>query len=220
MSNSLNNIELRRLSAAPAEFRVERVPREDGGTDAYIRGYAVVFEQYSKPIWDEWVEIISRDAFVNTDMSDVVMVIDHARDVSSVLARSRNGEGTLEITIDEVGVAFRFKAPDTTAGRDIVELVERGDISECSFAFWVSEDRWLYDVAFGDTTYDVRRIESIAKLADLSIVVSGQYGQTSVSIEERAAVNKVRIAGKVPQEEAHVGMSAQLAENILRTLLS
>lgn len=218
MSNSLNNIELRRLSAAPAEFRVERVAREDGGTDVYIRGYAVVFEQYSKPLWDEWVEIISREAFANTDMSDVVMVIDHARDVSSVLARSRNGEGTLQITIDEVGVAFRFKAPDTTAGRDIVELVERGDISECSFAFWVSEDRWLYDVALGDKTYDVRRIESVAKLADLSIVVSGQYGQTTVSIEERAAVNKSRVAGRAPQGEDTTGMSVQLADNILRTL--
>jgi HK97 family phage prohead protease len=218
MSKSLNNIELRRLSAKPAEFRVERVIREDGGEDTYISGYAVVFEQYSRPIWDEWVEIISRNAFANCDMSDVVMVIDHARDVSSVLARSRNGEGTLEITIDEVGVAFRFRVPDTTAGHDMVSLIQRGDISECSFAFWVSEDRWLYDVAFGDKTYDVRRIESIAKLADLSIVVSGQYGQTSVSVEERALVNEARNAGKSPKSTACNGMSAELAENILRTL--
>lgn len=218
MSKSLNNIELRRLSAKPAEFRVERVTREDGGEDTYISGYAVVFEQYSRPIWDEWVEIISRNAFANCDMNDVVMVIDHARDVSSVLARSRNGQGTLEITIDEVGVAFRFRVPDTTAGHDMVSLIQRGDISECSFAFWVSEDRWLYDVAFGDKTYDVRRIESIAKLADLSIVVSGQYGQTSVSVEERALVNEARNAGKSPMSPAYNGMSAELAENILRTL--
>lgn len=215
MSNNLNNIELRRLSAAPAEFRVERVEREDGGTDTYIRGYAVVFEQYSKPIWDEWVEIISRNAFAETDMSDVVMVIDHARDVSSVLARSRNGEGTLEITIDEVGVAFRFKAPDTRAGRDIVELVERGDISECSFAFWVAKDTWTYDVTFNDKTYDVRRIEAVAKLADLSIVVSGQYGQTSVSVEERALVDEARKASKPSQRKA---MSVRLAKAIADTL--
>ena len=218
MNKSLNNIELRRLSAKPAEFRVERVAREDGGEDTYIAGYAVVFEQYSKPIWNEWVEIISRNAFDNCDMSDVVMVIDHARDVSSVLARSRNGVGTLEITIDEVGVAFRFKVPDTTAGRDMVSLIQRGDISECSFAFWVTEDRWLYDIAFDDRTYDVRRIESIAKLADLSIVISGQYGQTSVSVEERAMVNEARTAGKTPKPSAYDGMSAELAESILRTL--
>lgn len=218
MNNTLNNIELRRLSAKPAEFRVERIAREDGGEDAYIRGYAVVFEQYSKPIWDEWVEIISRNAFDNCDMSDVVMVIDHARDVSSVLARSRNGEGTLEMSIDEVGVAFRFRCPDTTAGRDILTLIERGDISECSFAFWVSEDRWQYDVDFDGKTYDVRRIESIAKLADLSIVVSGQYGQTSVSVEERAMVNEVRRAGKTPAPKPQRTMSARLANTIIDLL--
>lgn len=183
---NLNNIELRRLSAAPAEFRVESVKREDGGTDRYVSGYAVVFEQYSKPIWDEWVEIISRGAFAGTDMSDVVMVVDHARDVQSILARSRNGEGTLSISIDEHGVAFRFLVPDTTVGRDIVALIERGDISECSFAFWVKEDRWSYDMMVEGKTYDVRRIEQVAKLADLSIVVNGQYPQTSVEVDERA----------------------------------
>lgn len=208
---NLNNIELRRLSAAPAEFRVEKVEREDGGTDRYVSGYAVVFEQYSKPIWDEWVEIISRGAFANTDMSDVVMVVDHARDVQSILARSRNGEGTLSITIDEHGVAFRFLVPDTTVGRDIVALIERGDISECSFAFWVKEDRWSYDMVVEGKTYDVRRIEQVAKLADLSIVVNGQYPQTSVEVDERALA-AARRAKDEPER-----MSLNLAKAIVES---
>jgi len=210
---NLNNIELRRLSAAPAEFRVEKVEREDGGTDRYVSGYAVVFEQYSKPIWDEWVEIISRGAFANTDMSDVVMVVDHARDVQSILARSRNGEGTLSITIDEHGVAFRFLVPDTTVGRDIVALIERGDISECSFAFWVKEDRWSYDMVVEGKTYDVRRIEQVAKLADLSIVVNGQYPQTSVEVDERALA-AARRAKDEPEPER---MSLNLAKAIVES---
>lgn len=209
---NLNNIELRRLSAAPAEFRVEKVEREDGGTDRYVSGYAVVFEQYSKPIWDEWVEIISRGAFANTDMSDVVMVVDHARDVQSILARSRNGEGTLSISIDEHGVAFRFLVPDTTVGRDIVALIERGDISECSFAFWVKEDRWSYDMMVEGKTYDVRRIEQVAKLADLSIVVNGQYPQTSVEVDERALAAARRAKNDEPK-----GMSISLAKAIVET---
>ena len=208
---NLNNIELRRLSAAPAEFRVEKVEREDGGTDRYVSGYAVVFEQSSKPIWDEWVEIISRGAFANTDMSDVVMVVDHARDVQSILARSRNGEGTLSITIDEHGVAFRFLVPDTTVGRDIVALIERGDISECSFAFWVKEDRWSYDMVVEGKTYDVRRIEQVAKLADLSIVVNGQYPQTSVEVDERALA-AARRAKDEPER-----MSLNLAKAIVES---
>ena len=211
MSND-KNIELRRISAAPAEYRVERITREDGSVDTYIKGYGAVFEAYSKPIWGEWVEIISRSAFEGCDMSDVVMVADHARDVSSVLARSRSGEGTLEITVDEQGVAFRFEVPDTTKGRDLVALIERGDISECSFAFYVAEDTWTYDVDFGGRTYDVRRIDKVAKLVDLSIVVSGQYGQTSVSVEERTEA-KARKAEVSKLQKRN--MSVRLAKEIV-----
>ena len=211
-----NTTEIRRLNARPAEFRVERVTREDGGIDTFIKGYAAVFEKYSRPFWDEWVEIISRRAFDNTDMSDVVMVVDHARDVASVLARSKDGLGTLEITVDEVGVAFRFLAPDTSRGRDIVTLVERGDISECSFAFYVGSDSWLYDVDVDGKRYDVRRIDSVAKLVDLSIVVNGQYGQTSVSVEERNALDNSRKA--IRSQAKRQGMSYRLAEAIVNTL--
>lgn len=207
--NELNNIELRRLSAAP-EFRVEQVEREDGGVDRYVSGYAVVFEQYSKPLYDEWVEIISRNAFTDTDMSDVVMVVDHARDVQSVLARSRNGEGTLAFTIDDHGVAFRFPLPDTTVGRDIAVLIERGDITECSFAFLVRRDQWAYDMSFDGKTYDVRRILEVAKLVDLSIVVNGQYPQASVGIDERALAS-----GRKPQRRET--MSLRYAKSIVET---
>lgn len=211
--------EVRRLSARPAEFRVERVTRKDGGVDTFIKGYAAVFEQYSHPFWDEWgewVEVISSRAFDNTDMSDVVMVVDHAREVSSVLARSKDGSGTLEITVDEKGVAFRFLVPNTSKGRDIVTLVERGDIRECSFAFYVGSDRWLYDVEVDGKKYDVRRIESVTKLVDLSIVVNGQYPQTSVSVEERQAINNSRKATRSPGKTP--GMSYRLAKAIVDTL--
>ena len=198
------------------EYRAFQVNAQDD--EKRVTGYATTFDEpytlYSDGDY-EVREVIDPGAFDNCDMSDVVMVVDHARDVGSVLARSRNGEGTLEISVDDVGVAFRFKSPDTTKGRDIVALVERGDISECSFAFWVESDRWLYDVAFGEKKYDVRRIESIAKLADLSIVVSGQYGQTSVSIEERKAVAEARKEGK---RSPYRGYHSEVTERILKIL--
>lgn len=185
MTNTLNNVELRRLNSAP-ELRMEQELREDGSTQRYISGYAVVFEQYSKVVGDKWVEIISRNAFANTDMSDVVMVVDHSKNAGDVLARSRNGKGTLEITVDEVGVKFRFAVPDTTVGRDIVQLIERGDISECSFGFWVKADEWRYNVSLGGKMVKERRILEVKKLADLSIVMRGGYPSTSLVIEKRA----------------------------------
>lgn len=211
MNKTLNNIELRRLNSAP-ELRMEQELREDGSTQRYISGYAVVFEQYSRSFYDEWVEIISRNAFANTDMSDVVMVVDHSHNAGDVLARSRNGEGTLEITVDEVGVKFRFAVPDTTVGRDIAQLIERGDISECSFAFWVKADQWRYDVIVNGKKMDERRILEVEKLADLSIVMRGAYSTTSVGIDERAMVSAMRDA-QHPAPKA-TGMSVELAKAI------
>lgn len=189
-NKTMNNIELRRLSAAP-EFRVEREMREDGVSERYITGYAVVFEQDSRPLYDYFVEQIARGAFDSCDMSDVVMVVDHSRDVRDVLARSKNGSGSLEITIDERGVKFRFAVPNTTVGNDIAELVERGDISECSFCFIAKRDEWEFDKKYGDKIYDYRRVLEVERLIDLAIVVRGAYPQTSVENEERALAEEI-----------------------------
>lgn len=212
--DNLNNIELRRLNTRP-ELRMESEVREDGTTLRYVSGYAVVFEQYSSPFWDEIVEIISRTAFDNTDMSDVVMVVDHSRQVGDVLARSKNGEGSLEISIDDIGVKFRFAVPDTSVGRDVVALIERGDITECSFAFWVRKDSWSYDMMVEGKRYDVRRIEDVARLADLSIVVNGQYPQTSVGVDERSLAMRARELAR-PKNVARQ-MSVSLAKAIIDT---
>lgn len=185
---------------------------EGSDSPRYISGYAVVFEQDSKPFWDEWIERIDRNAFADTDMSDVRMVVDHGYSIQTLLARSHDGAGSLEITVDDIGVAFRFAVPNTSIGRDLVELIERGDVSECSFAFYVKEDRWTYAADDASAKYDVRTILKVDKLVDLSIVVSGQYGQTSVSVDERAAVAEMRAAAH-PRR-----LSAELAGNIIDSI--
>lgn len=208
MNKDLKHIELRRYFDAQ-QFRVERT---DEGT--YISGRAIPFESYSLPFYEEWVEIISRDALATANMSDVVMVADHARDVRSVLARSKNGEGTLSMSITEEGLMFRFAVPDTSLGNDLVALIERGDICECSFAFYIDQSAWINNgVTLEDKTYDVHRIMSISRLCDLSIVVNGQYGShTTVGVEERSAIDALR-----PKPEP-LGMSAELAQQIINTL--
>lgn len=205
MNKTLNNVELRRINGAP-ELRMEVVKREDGSSQKYISGYAVVFDQYSRSFYDEWIEIIDRNAFASTDMSDVVMVVDHSQEVGDVLARSRNGVGTLEIGVDERGVKFRFPVPDTTVGRDVVELIERGDISECSFAFWVKADEWRYDVEIAGKQLHERRILEVDRLADLSIVVRGAYPTTSVEVDERALVGAM-LKSRGPKSDAKMSVS-------------
>lgn len=171
------------------DLRVEA--RADGAESRTISGYAVRFNEWSKPFWGEWIERIEPGAFDNCDMSDVIMCTDHGVDCADVLARRRDGQGSLTIDVDEQGVRFSFDAPDTTRGNDILEQVRRGDISECSFKFIVAEDSWVWRTAANGLEYDQRMISAIEKLFDLSIVVSGQYPNTS-AVAERAAVEELR----------------------------
>ena len=176
------------------DLRVEC--RSESATPRVLSGYAVRFNEWSRPIWDDWVEMIDPGAFAGCDMSDVIMCTDHGTRCGDVPARSRNGEGTLAIEIDEAGVKFSFEAPDTTRGNDLLELVRRGDIRECSFKFVVSEDRWTRRSKSNNLDYDQRVVMRIAKLYDLSIVVSGAYPTTSAAAE-RAAVDQMRRAKRL-----------------------
>ena len=87
------------------DLRVEC--RSESATPRVISGYAVRFNEWSRPIWDDWVEMIDPGAFAGCDMSDVIMCTDHGTRCGDVLARSRNGEGTLAIEIDEDAVPVR-----------------------------------------------------------------------------------------------------------------
>lgn len=181
--------------------------RADGQPSRRIDGRAVPFNEWSNPIWGEWIEKIDPHAFDGCDMSDVIMCTDHGTGCADVLARSRNGEGTLEIRIESDGLYFAFDAPNTTRGNDLLELVRRGDISECSFKFKVEENVWTWRSEANGLAYDQRVVTKISKLYDLSIVVNGAYPTTSAVAEraatdERTAVEELRRAAAQASEEA------------------
>ncbi|MEG2612475.1 MAG: HK97 family phage prohead protease [Alistipes sp.] len=177
-----------------------------------ISGYAVRFNEWSKPFWDEWIESIDSHAFDACDMSDVVMCVDHSTSVSDVLARSQGDSGTLAVSVDAIGVHFSFDTPKTTTGNDLLELVRRGDVSECSFKFIAAEDRWVWRSPHNGLEYDQRIITRINKLYDLSVVVSPQYNNTS-AVAERAAVADLRAAQATPRR----GISIAKESDFLRT---
>lgn len=116
--------------------------REAGEGEAASRtitGYAILFNNESAPLWEDEeevaVEVISPSAITKEllDVQDIKMTMFHDRQL--ILARSKNGAGTLTYTVDEKGVAFSFDAPNTVDGDKALELVRRGDIAGCSFAF-------------------------------------------------------------------------------------
>lgn len=114
---------------APAQFRVAPdAPRR-------IEGYALKFNEPSTRAGN-FTEVIRPGSVSFSD--DVCCYFDH--DTGKLLGRTSSG--TLQLTIDETGLFFSCDVPDTTVGRDTVELVSRRDIIGCSFGFWEIEEQW------------------------------------------------------------------------------
>lgn len=141
-----------------------------------IEGYSIVFNSLSNDLGG-FKEIISPSAITDETIrkSDILFLLDHNKD-RGVLARSKNGEGSLRISIDERGVKYTFDAPHTSLGDEILEGVRRGDLSKCSFAFVVGDDRWMKQE---DGTV-LRTIDSIKQLYDFSLVYTPAYEETIV----------------------------------------
>lgn len=82
---------------------------------------------------------------------------------------------TLQLESRDDGLYFTVDIPDTTHGRDTLQLVKRGDIRGCSFIMYVIKDEWRYD----DQMTPYRRILE-AKLTEISLVIDPAYLDTEV----------------------------------------
>lgn len=141
-----------------------------------LEGYAVVFETPATHSQGKYsfTEVIKRGALDNTDMKDVPLRYNH-NDTWAIIARTRNG--SLQLSVDDVGLKIRAELIDTQSNRDIYKSIKAGLIDKMSFAFTVAErgDKWEY----GETdTY--REINNIEKLYDVSVVDAPFYDTTSV----------------------------------------
>ena len=178
----MNDIEVR-------NFNIEL--REEGES-RFVEGYASVFNSRSRDLGG-FQEIILPGAFDGLiEKSDVRCLLDH-NPQRGILARSKNGQGSLHLSIDERGLKYEFDAPHTALGDEVVEGLKRGDYSESSFAFRVQDEQWTKEE---DGTY-LRTISKISGLYDVSIVQQAAYGDTSVALR---SLDEFK-AQEVPVEE-------------------
>lgn len=154
----------RRFAPAP-ELRVS------GDKPAVIRGYAAVFERETV-LWGDMREKIATGAFTRTlaEGADVRALFNH--DPSQILGR--NKAGTLRLGEDERGLWYEIDPPDTQAGRDVVESIRRGDITQSSFAFSVRVEEW-------DLKKKLRTLKDL-DLFDVSPVTFPAYDTTEVGL--------------------------------------
>ena len=139
-----------------------------------VEGYAVRFNEPTvlfKFDGLEYKEIIKPEALNHADLSDVPFKYNHSDNVM-IMARTRSK--TLTLNIDSEGLFIRAELANTTAGRDLYELIKRGDVDRMSFAFTIEDED--YDIE--THTYTIR---SIDKLFDVAAVDFPAYDNTSIS---------------------------------------
>lgn len=167
----------------------------------HVEGYALLFNTDSRPMWGgDFIERIASTALDGVlERSDVLCLMNHDES-RGVLARYREGKGSLSLTVDEKGLRYAFDAPKTALGDELVESLKRGDIAESSFAFTVEKDNWERKE---DGTY-VRTIVQIGQLYDVSPVYYPAYEDTSValrSMEQRESARKEAEKAKAELEK-------------------
>lgn len=123
MSKNLNEIFIR-----SDEIKIEK--REDGEGPRIV-GYAAKFNTRSNNLGG-FVEVIAPGAFDDVLDDDVRALFNHDRNF--VLGRTK--AGTLELTVDEVGLRYEISPPDTQTVRDmVIEPMGRGDVNQSSLRF-------------------------------------------------------------------------------------
>lgn len=188
----------------------------EGQESRIIEGYAIVFGVRSKLLfdwYDRYYEIIEPGAIDEARLRemDIKMTLFHDREM--LVARSNKGQGTLKLTVDEIGVKYEFEAPRTPAGETALELVRRGDLAGSSFTYWSDEKASVrYDMTDEDIL--VRHVDRIDMIYEMTIASDPAYVETSVTAREVEAKG-IKLPGKndeTQQRETAEQVAARLRE--------
>lgn len=144
-----------------------------------ISGYAIKFGEPSKDLGG-FVEIITKEAMQEVDLSDVCLLIGH--DFSQILARTKND--TLKLEVKEEGLYFEATLPNTSYANDIYENIQAGNVDSMSFGFTIPEDGDVFTkTEEGIVTRTVNKIKS---LFDISVVTIPAYDSANVQVDKRS----------------------------------
>lgn len=145
-----------------------------------IVGYGAVFN-VETVIGNYFREQIMPGAFKALLRSDVRSLFNH--DPNYVLGRT--GAGTLTISEDAVGLLYTVSPPASRA--DVVESLERGDVTGSSFGFVVKRDEWTRPSTA--TELPLRTIWEVEELLDVGPVTFPAYVETSSEARNAAAAS-------------------------------
>lgn len=193
------------------------VERRDEGEEPSLRvaGHASVFDSPTLIGSKRWgyVERIAPGAFEGRTGDDVRFLINHE---GIPLARTTNG--TLNLEEDSIGLMSRAVLADVPESRTLFTLIERGDVSQMSFAFTIAEDEWRTMPEDHDTFpgMEERTIKRVGQLYDVSAVTYPAYAAADINVASDEEVEAVLVRhGRLPNpgdDATAEARAAKLAE--------
>jgi len=138
-----------------------------------LEGYAAVFNELSEDLGG-FRERILPGAFATNleDDSDILALADH--DHTKVIGR--RSIGTLDLAEDDHGLFVSITPPDTSVGRDVVELVKTNHIDSMSFGFFIRDSEWTQEEG-----EDVSILKDI-DVREVSAVTYPAYSSTEIAV--------------------------------------
>jgi HK97 family phage prohead protease len=169
----------------------------------HFTGRAVVYDQLSEDLGG-WQELIRPGAATRTLAAnpDVRFLINH--DPNLLLGRTR--AGTVTLTEDSDGVLVESDMADVSYARDLAVSLEREDITQMSFGFWITSDGWSGSI------HEVREFDFDG--GDVSVVTYPAYTQTSAELRDLAKRHLDREAGYPAERARHRLHELELLEQL------
>lgn len=207
-TESSSQVEFRTFDAEVTEIRAS-----EDGSGMTFGGYAWRYNAPSLPL--PFTERIAPGAFTRTlkSKNDIRAYVNH--DDTLLLGSTR--AKTLRIEDRAEGGWVSIDLPDTTAGRDIRTLVERGDITGMSFGFSTVKDSWSVDGA--------ERTLNEVRLHEVSVVTGvPAYPQTTASVRSlrdlatRASVDVDALAQAINELQAGNTLTAEQVATLMNVI--
>lgn len=162
-----------------------------GGETLTFTGYACVTEApYEMSDWaGPFTEVVRQGAFTKTlaEGADVPFLVNHT---GLTLARTKSG--TLQLSEDDTGLHTEASLdPASPHVQALRSAMERGDVDEMSFGFWITRQVWSPD-------FDQRDILEVSlQKGDVSAVNYGANPNTA-----GATLNSRELAGQLQRLDA------------------
>lgn len=146
-------------------------------TGKTLHGYAAVFN--SEANLGTFSEVLRPGVFAKSLATGINVRALYAHNGDALLGTVKGR--TLELREDAKGLAFKLALPDTSHGRDLAVLVDRGDISGCSFGFRVAPggDRW--QEVNGQMLRELLEVE----LLEVTLTADPAYQDTTVAMRSK-----------------------------------